>query len=241
MVDLAATYAKNVEFFGSVPNRTNDFVCTACRGPVQPDFPLCYGCNRLFHAAPHELRDRIVPLTSALSPSPWYTRLLTYKSANSHYAWALIALLERYLPVHQEEIAEVLGDVPHFVTVVPSKKPGVTFQNQTLARVLRAVPDLPWPVEEALSFREGASVGRQKYVPTAFDVVANVEGRRVLLIEDSWVSGATPLSAAGALHAAGADVLLLPIARVIDNPAWWGEHPYLTAMNEPYNVGHWPT
>jgi hypothetical protein len=62
----------------------------------------------------------------------------------------------------------------------------------------------------------------------------------VLLVEDSWVSGATPLSAAGALHAADAEVLSLPIARVINNPGWWGDNPYLTMMWEPYDVVRWP-
>lgn len=240
MVDLAAVYAKNIEFFGSIPDRTTDVVCAACLGPVQPDFTLCYACSRLFAMAPDELRERIVPLTSALSPSPWYTRLLTYKRGNSHYAWTLIALLERYLAAHADDIATALGGPPAFATVVPSKQPGVTFETQTLARVLRAVPDLPWPIEEALSFHAGASVPRRTYTPEAFEVLANVQGRRVLLIEDSWVSGATPLSAAGALRAAGAEVLLLPIARVIDNPGWWGEHPYLTMMREPYDVARWP-
>lgn len=42
-------------------------------------------------------------------------------------------------------------------------------------------------------------------------------GKRVLLVEDAWVTGATAVSAAGSLVEAGAaEVLVLPIARIID-------------------------
>lgn len=102
------------------------------------------------------------------------------------------------------------------------------------------MPVQPWPLLQLLSFNTGALIPRQTYRPASFSTIAQVEGLRVVLIEDSWVSGATPLSAAGALHDAGASVLVLPIARVVDNPAYWGEHPYVTQMTEAYDVARWP-
>ncbi len=42
---------------------------------------------------------------------------------------------------------------------------------------------------------------------------------------------------AGALVGAGAaSVVVLPIARVIGNPDCWGSHPYVAAMEKPYDV-----
>lgn len=236
--DLAALYSENVALFANVPHVSNDFVCNACLGPVT-GFSQCYACNRLFTAAPGALTDRIVPVTSALSPSPWYTRLQNYKTGHPAYAWVLIALLDRYLAAHTDEIVGVLGGLPDIFTIVPSKR-GASFENQMLARVVNAVPSRTWPLESLLTFNVGASIPRQTYRPGAFSVTRDVSGRRVVLVEDSWVSGGTPLSAAGALHEAGATVMVLPIARVVDNPKYWDDHPYIAQMSEPYEVERWP-
>jgi hypothetical protein len=241
MVDLAATYAENLHLFANVPDRSSDVVCDACLGPVK-GFSRCFACNKLFSAAPSVLAERIVPLTSALSPSPWYTRLQNYKTGHGEYAWTLVALLDRYLTAHEGNIAEMLGGTPDAVTIVPSKRPGVSFDSQMLSRVVRAVPDpRGWPLEQLLAFNDGASIPRQTYRPGAFSLVADVAGKRVVLIEDSWVSGATPLSAAGALHDGGASVLVLPIARVVDNPKYWGDHPYIAQMADGYDIERWPS
>jgi len=55
------------------------------------------------------------------------------------------------------------------------------------------------------------------------------------------VTGATALSAAGALlmHGAAA-VAILPLARCLDT-SYWGElHPYRAAADRPYRVAFWP-
>lgn len=50
-----------------------------------------------------------------------------------------------------------------------------------------------------------ADLGRD-HDPGAFDVDTSADGRRVLVIDDAFVSGATVLSAADALTRAGAEV-----------------------------------
>ncbi len=71
-----------------------------------------------------------------------------------------------------------------------------------------------------------------------------VSDERVILIEDTWVSGATALSAAGALLDRGAEsVAILPIARMVEPDPWnscYGGHPYLGVLETPYDPAEWP-
>src|SRR5436853_5632960 len=61
---------------GSVPHSSSDFVCKLCLGPVSDFFTHCYGCNKLSETAPAGLWRHVVPMTTALNPSSWYSRLV---------------------------------------------------------------------------------------------------------------------------------------------------------------------
>ena len=71
-----------------------------------------------------------------------------------------------------------------------------------------------------------------------------VSDERVILIEDTWVTGATALSAAGALLGRGVEsVAILPIARMVELGFWnsrYGGHPYLGVLEKPYDPAEWP-
>lgn len=81
----------------------------------------------------------------------------------------------------------------------------------------------------------------REYRPEIFAPVAEVGGHRIILVEDTWITGATALSAAGALLDAGADsVVITPIARDM-KPAFHGEeHPYLVYIQHEYELEAWP-
>ena len=65
---------------GCVPSKTEGYVCPICLGPVHVQYPHCYSCKQLFiqGGAPEELADRIVPMSTALNPSTWYSHLSGY-------------------------------------------------------------------------------------------------------------------------------------------------------------------
>jgi adenine/guanine phosphoribosyltransferase-like PRPP-binding protein len=66
-------------------------------------------------------------------------------------------------------------------------------------------------------------VDRGRSDDTAFAVAEDVAGKRILLIDDTFASGASLQSAASALGLAGATVIAgVPIGRVVDtsNPAY---------------------
>jgi hypothetical protein len=184
-------------------------------------------------------------MTTAINPSPWYGALVSYKKFHRQRGQVLASVAHHFLANFSEQIEELLGDAPSAITMVPSKQPGVTFQNQPLRKSLALVEPIRAQLREALTFVEGAGHGRHAYTPAAFAPGPfDVEGERVLLIEDTWVTGATVISAAGALleHGAAA-VVVLPIARVINDSFMSEDDPYRAAMSTPYDADdreRWP-
>jgi hypothetical protein len=221
-----------------------DCVCPWCCGPRGPGFLLCHDCAHVFPAAPGMLQGRVVPLTSALEESPWHAQLVSYRTSRS--PWPLLGgLVVRFATVHAGRLCALLGGSPTATTVVPSKR-GRPMPEQPLFRMISAAiqgepTSLPQP--QALLEYDAASPSRHAYAPSAFRVPSGqcVAGSRIVLVKDCWVSGATCLSAAGALLDAGAaQVVVLPIARVVRRSVRGDEHRYLEAMREPYDVSRWP-
>lgn len=188
-----------------------------------------------------QLHGAVVPMTTALQPSPWYNRLQMYKTTVKEYGWLLAALVHHYLPQHLSDIALLLGGAPAFVTVVPSKKAWVTFESQTLRRVLSVACSGQFSIVQTLEFIVGATLGRQEYKPQLFTPTRSVNGERIILIEDTWTSGATAISAAGALLREGAAaVAILPLARQVALDFHGDDHPYVEAAREAYDTARWP-
>ena len=239
--------------FGTVPSDVNDYVCRFCLGPVAPEYNQCYGCLRLLLTdhisggrsvvAPPEIQDRIVAMTTALNPSPWYSYLATYKRGRlEEYGPVLAALTFAYLERHTARMADLLGGPWTQLTVVPSKR-GFAFADQPLVKALSMVRPLRDQLAHMLVHVPGEKWGRQEYHPDAFQPgPVHVQGKRLVILEDAWVTGATAVSAAGALLRDGAaSVVILSIARVVNRDYWSDpDHPYRKAMGVPYDLDNWP-
>ena len=229
----------------SIPSRTNAFVCDTCLGPVNPNFAHCFGCNRVFgpFGAPRELREAIVPMTSALKPSAWYTALINYKKYQPVLRGLIVSIAHHFLASRRTHIAALLGGEPTMITVVPSKK-GVPYETQPLRTALAISQPIREKLAQALTYNAAEPVPHLGYNPAAFPVgPASARGHRIALIEDSCVSGATAISAAGALLEHGAaSVAVLSIARVVAEDFWPEDHPYRIAMKTPFDAdtASWP-
>lgn len=239
---ILAEWANDIS---AVPSSKNDFVCECCLGPVT-SFQQCSGCNEVINVgrAPTSLRDRIVPMTSALNPSRWYTALASYKGGfQPDLGLVLASVAHHFLLSRAAHIRTALGGEVDIITPVPSKR-GVPFERQPLRLALGRIEPIESRLQHTLNYDQTVTVARRSYAPNAFRAgPAPVAGARVLLIEDSWVSGATAVSAAGALLNSGAaTVLLCPIARIIPIGFWPADHPYRTAMRVPWDPdsSDWP-
>jgi hypothetical protein len=100
-----------------------------------------------------------------------------------------------------------------------------------LFRIAAAQPILTNLLTDAISFRDEPSTTEWKQTslePDEFEVSDDVQGQRVLLIEDTWVTGSTPLSAAIAVRRRDpAAIALIPVARMV----------YEDAMTDDYRIG----
>lgn len=242
MPTVQEVFQGNRHLFAPVPLFTPHVSCRYCLGPVGGPFPQCFDCYEIFiqDDAPDILSDAVVPMTIAVSPSPWYYRLYTYKRGRGEYASTLAALAWTYMEGNMGSVRQFLGGEPDIITVVPSKR-GPTFDDQPFVRTLRMVPPLRDQLVHVLDHRPEIEYRRRTYNPDLFNVVGDVRDRRIVLLEDTWITGATPLSAGGALVRAGAAaVIILPLARAVHNDFLAEEHPYREMLDLEYDVFRWP-
>ena len=220
--------------FNNVPAEGQEYVCYLCLGAVS-DYQQCFDCRELFMASncPRDLRQHVIPMTVAENPSPWYGILKKYKAGQfQEYGVVVASVAYQWLKRHHRRIAGLLGGDADFVTIVPSKR-RVTYAAQPLRHALALVPKFGNRLNELLRCEDATLYGRSKYAPEMFAPLdpRGLRGRRIILIEDTWITGATAVSAAGAMYEAGAEsVVITPIAREM-KPSFHGEeHPYRTLI-----------
>jgi len=189
-------------------------VCALCRGPVRPGFARCYQCARHDLLGPGLLADAVVPISYAVKGTGFAASLWQYKSRPAPSVAAqtsLLALLLAFLHDHGSCVWRQAGmPAPGRLAVVPTGcgRPG---PHPLLAL---SAPYLRLPVTR-LVIRPGEQ-GRDPN-PNRFSAERTGPGASVLLLEDTWVSGASAQSAAAALKRAGArHVALVVLGRHID-------------------------
>ena len=235
--------AEKIAHIGSVPSKSTPYTCPICLGPLRPSFERCYSCHQLFglNGAPASLIGQIMPMSTALNPSAWYSYFIGYKGPAREYSQYLAALFVLYLTEHESRIERMLAGNWTMITIVPSTR-GPTYDDQPLKKALWLGLRTRRYLHQTLSHVAGQDIARGLYAPRAFESAGeDASGQRVLLIEDLWVSGAKCVSAAGRLLEKGAEnVVILPIARAFrDNPDFTPPE-YLAASRAPFDVSFWP-
>lgn len=180
-------------------------------------------------------------MSVALNPSTWYSFLFTYKGAEPERGAALASLAYQFLSSNGQAIRAKLGGDIDVITIVPSKR-GVTYSSQPLRRALALVGPIRDLLGHTLTHKPATKLAHTQYDSAIFEAGPDpVNGRRVALIEDTWITGATSLSAAGALLDLGAAaVLILPVAREVKTGWWEAKAPqYCAAAREPHTL-EWP-
>jgi hypothetical protein len=193
--------------------------CEVCRGPVRPGFARCYQCHRHALVGPALLADAVVPISYAIKGTPFADHLWRYKSvpvpsssaplsapaptaaALPTPAWAresVLALLLAFLTDHGPCVWQRAGmPPPGRLAVVPTGagRPG----PHPLLRLVSPYLRLPGCSLALRPGRQGRDLDLDR-----FQVLARPAGASVLLLDDTWVSGASAQSAAAALKLAGA-------------------------------------
>ncbi len=176
--------------------------CLVCRGPVGPGFARCYQCSLHRRYGRDLLADVVAPICHAVKGTDYAAALWRYKSwpapPSASARTALLILLLVFLRDHGACVWRRAGmPGPDRLAVVPAGfgRPGPHPLLEMVSPYLR-LPLIP------LAIRPGEQ-GRDLSVDR-FGVGAPAAGASVLLLDDSWVSGASAQSAAAALKLAGA-------------------------------------
>ncbi|MGE5617385.1 MAG: hypothetical protein ACM3UX_00460 [Candidatus Woesearchaeota archaeon] len=202
--ELSAPYANFM-----VGPRHGAGVCRRCFN-LTDGYDQCYACARQA-----SVLDLVVPVSYSIAGEQLHHALASYKrlpeTAGRRLKVQLAAVLWRFLATHERCIAKTLG-IGTFpvVTTVPS---GDEQRDE--------LHPLRWMVGEAVGLTRGrhrrvlrrsaTHVAPRAFSPEKFRSAETLIGEPVLLIDDTWTTGANAQSAAAALKAAGAG----PVAAVV--------------------------
>lgn len=196
-------------------------VCTFC-------FNLTRGFERCYSCARGELALAVVvPISYSVGGAQLHHALMGYKRLNGEISRRLTvelaAVLWRFLALHEHCVAAAAG-VPAFelVTTVPSG----ACERDDHHPLRRMVGELVGPTRKRyarLLRRSPVPVRAREVNPNKFEPLRCLRGERVLLIDDTWTTGASARSAAVALRDAGAGpVATVVIGRYLNR--CWGEN-----------------
>ena len=213
--------------------RAGDGVCRRCFN-LTDGYELCFACEHGGNSI-----DAVAPISYSVAGEQLHHALAGYKRGSMRWMRTLTrqlaAVLWRHLARHEACVARAVG-TEHFplVTIVPS---GTASRNP------------PHPLEEIVG--EMVQPTRERYAPllrrTArpvplhsfsadrFAATTELSGEPVLLIDDTWTTGASAQSAAATLKKAGAG----PIAAVVIgrhlNRDWGENDRRLRALPTPFD------
>lgn len=210
-----------------VPDDLSSRQCALCRAPVNVGYRFCFRCNA--QAAAHP--DLTGFVTYALSGKQSGIEMHRYKDTRpSRQALSNVLALLKHGLSHLSCAGDLVGTPVEAVAVIPSRSHYQADAPSLLQRMCtRTLPD-DMPLVDLRPKPGSASDRHVRH--DAFDVVTWPDASHVMLIDDTWVTGATTLSAAATLRASGArHVSVLVLARWLV-PSFGPTREFLTAMRK---------
>ncbi|MGH3429853.1 MAG: hypothetical protein ACRDQZ_20170 [Mycobacteriales bacterium] len=193
-------------------------VCEVCLRFTDGSFSTCWRCG---HQARHA--DAVLPISYTGYDGQLYHALSQYKRQRDRLVAMqlriqLAAVLWRFLDAHERCIAGKAGAGSGFdiVTIVPSSDAGRD-ETHPLREIVSQTVGLTGDRFQRLLMRSALEADKRDVAPEKFSPSGGLDGASVLLVDDTWVTGGSVQSAAGALKAAGAgSVGAVVIGRLID-------------------------
>ena len=207
---------------------------------------VCSSCQQTASDVTHSL-GLIVPFSLDVVTEQLHSVLWGYKNSRStdareRFGMQIAAILARFLRDHGDCIRLAAGRGWDLVTIVPSSGDRAgTHPLETAVRMARVQRD----AYRLLLQRTDVELDHRHADETAFRVLEDVRGHRVLVIDDTFTTGARVQSAASALTLAGADVVAgVVVGRVVrpgyaeEAQRFWDERRGLRFDFDRCCVGH---
>ena len=200
------------------PPPAGEGVCEVCHGAPFAGHARCWSCEQTTGNVSHPL-ELVVPISLYKLSGQLHSVLYGYKRSSVRavrrkHRLQVAATLHRFVREHGDHVREAAGADWDTVTIVPSKSP--ERQPHALERVVklgRVLSAQYWPLLEPWQPDE---IGRARSSDLGYRTTADVDGLSVLLVDDTFTSGATFQSAASVLAREGAQVVAgIVIGRVI--------------------------
>ena len=180
-------------------------VCRVCHDLIPAGYSHCRHCRAVRGHA-----DVVVPISLCIRGSALHAALRGYKDGTQQrvrelHAHRLAALVDEFLDVHEACLAAAVK-VPGFnlVTVVPSSSPVRDELRPNLRRLAAGLASTTSSRHLRLLTATGAASTTGGFHHRRYLASPDAAGQRILLLEDTWVTGGRAQSAAVALQAAGA-------------------------------------
>jgi hypothetical protein len=208
-------------------------VCETCFN-LTHGYSRCYACS---HG--QNWLDALAPISYSIAREQLHHALASYKRLSGEPARRLsaelAALLWRHLSGHEPCVASAAG-VAQFelVSTVPS---GIRERDEQHP-LRQIVGELVGPTRdrhERLLERSDAEVPPRTFALNKFRARRALNGETVLLIDDTWTTGASAQSAAAALKTAGAGAVAAVVIGRHLNREWHENDERLRRLTRPFD------
>ncbi len=194
----------------------------------------CYGC-----ATAQSWLDAVVPISYSIGHEQLHHALACYKrqppEIADRFQVELAAILWRYLAAHESCVARAAEtDRFEIVTTVPSSSEA----RDDIHPLQRIVGELVGPTRdryERLLRRSSAPAPPRTLSLEKFKTARNLHHQSVLLIDDTWTTGANAQSAAAALKLAGAGTVAAVVIGRHLNREYGDNDRRLKALPRPFD------
>jgi predicted amidophosphoribosyltransferase len=207
-------------------------VCVRCFN-LTDGYEQCYTCAR----QPSAL-DAVVPISYSIAHEQLHHALASYKriggAAGRRLAVQLAAVLWRYLDQHEGCIARAIG-LPAFpvVATVPSGD-SARDEDHPLRWIVSTAVKPTRHRHQRLLRRSQRDVAARAFDADKYQARRPLAGEAVLLIDDTWTTGANAQSAAAELKAAGAGAVAGVVIGRHVNRQWRQNDRHLRSL-EPFD------